>query len=80
MTTTFDVRKNYTAIIEEIRFSDETMGSYTVAHKAIPFSANQVGQGIKIHDSSAFVIIKNKEHAANLRLALDKAEELGWLK
>lgn len=80
MSTIFDVRNDVSAIIDEIRFSDNSIGIHTVAHKVTQFSGSARDTGVKIHDAGSFVLVKSKEHADNLRKALDKAEELGWLK
>jgi len=76
--TTYDVRNQSCDEITVLRIADRDSNTY-IAELVIPSN----GAGIKIYDSQDTghsVVVKTKEHAANLRKALDKAEQMGWLK
>ena len=70
----FDVRED-NDIVEAIRFGSP----YTGYYRAVILE--QYSGKITINDDgSQVVILDSKEHALNLKKALDKAIELGWLK
>lgn len=72
---TFDVRDNDPSIVE-IVFADDCDG---VAY-SLDIS-NNLGSGcVSIRDNVDYLVIESAEHAQNLKKALDKAIELGWLK
>jgi len=75
--STFDIRQLRAEAITSLRIADSDTNVY-IAEMVSP-----VAEGVKVHDGSCaghFVVVRSKEHADNLRKALDKAEELGWLK
>jgi hypothetical protein len=71
----YDVRELHEEV-DEIIFAEKSEGGKFVAYKV-----TNAMRGVSIVDGvNAFVLVRNKEHADNLRKALDKAEHLGWLK
>lgn len=82
--STFDIRDSAVEPIKHIVFSD------TVNLRGLPI-ASSLSRNATIHDrvelrdadydgfGEGYVVIENKEHAQMLKLALDKAIELGWL-
>jgi len=71
----FDVRTE-SQDIERITFADKD----TLDYRANIIEPYKSGFKLKDEDSDRYVYIKDKAHADNLRKALDKAEQLGWLK
>jgi len=72
----FDIR-NTSPEITEIKFADSDSEDYGATHLE---QHGLAGVSIDDCDSGRYIVLKNKAHAANLRKALDKAEELGWLR
>lgn len=74
----FDVRSAKQYPITVIKFADAFDSDYNQAFTVCRLDNSNC---IKIEDDlEEFVIITSKEHAENLKKALDKAIELGWLK
>lgn len=75
----YDVREGVTTKITEIIFAEKFDASggnqayrlTTSTHRGIPY--------VVMHDEEDVVIINSVEHANNLKKALDKAIELGWV-
>jgi hypothetical protein len=76
--STIDIRKEAAVDIFAITFEEENVSSTQVAYKLERYCGAL--NGVKIHDGNEYVVVHSKEHAENLRKALRKAEELGWLK
>ena len=76
--STIDIRTATEVAITELRFAD---ADYHF-HKADTLKPITGSGAIDIKDSDGgrTLRITSKEHADNLRKALDKAETLGWLK
>jgi hypothetical protein len=76
---TYDVRTATPSEITEIRFAEASRFDYIAD---VVRKNESSSKGVQIHDSqeSRYLVVKDKEHADNLRKALDKAEELGWIK
>lgn len=78
--STLDVRKDESPKFTEIRFSDDRISGLYVACIVEPWANGDNGE-IRIRDGHGeYVVIRDKEHADNLRKALDAAEQMGWLK
>lgn len=75
----YDVRKSSSETISKVVFSECTgKNGFYISHYIS--KASEYGGCIKIWDNSEYVLIESAEHARNLKKALDKAIELGWLK
>ena len=76
--TVFDVRKENFKI-EKIVFSEsETAEGCDIGHSLSVWEEDSAF--VQISDGVEYVLIESVEHAQNLKKALDKAIELGWLK
>lgn len=75
----FDVRKSSAETISKVVFSENSGKSGLDISYCITKALGHTGY-IKIWDGSEFVLVESAEHARNLKKALDKAIELGWLK
>lgn len=73
----FDVRNAVANAIDVVRFAGGTQYGVRVACTLEKYEGHQ--GCICIHDGGDFVLVTSKEHANNLKKALDKAIELGWL-
>lgn len=77
--TVFDVREENSKI-EKIVFNsvEGEYSGYDVGYYLRKWDAED--GLVEINDRRAFVLVESAEHAQNLKKALDKAIELGWLK
>lgn len=78
---TFDVRKECPVKIEKILFSESVAQNknYDIAWELRPYWNCEGFVAVHGGDSQN-VLVESAEHARNLKKALDKAIELGWLK
>lgn len=73
----FDVREDAVVVIDAVRFADGNSNGVRVACKLEKH--DRCNGYVKIHDQGEYVLVTSKEHAENLKKALDKVIELGWL-
>lgn len=75
----YDVRAEKTTEVSEIVFADKFDDTYNCQASFIRSSSSRGVPFLIIDDGEESVIINSVEHANNLKKALDKAIELGWI-
>lgn len=77
MSNVFDVRPMTTETIKKIVFADQSSNG---VHQGYALEEYAPANKVRLIDGTgSFIYLRSKQHALDLKKALDKATELGWL-